>query len=232
MDHKEAVATMAVEKYLLDEFREEERDDFENHLFSCYECARDVKLGVALMEHGKEVFSEEPASAAYTEPAMAPSPPLQKPTRVWFAWLRPAFAVPALAFALGVVVFQNAVQIPEMRRSITAMNTAEVLPPALYLASGGARGGDDRTVTAKAGQIFLLTIDIPGDASADYTAELYDSAGQKKLSVAIPETAPKEGLMLSMPGSLEAGTYSLVVRKAAGADSSEVTRSTFVLQRQ
>lgn len=232
MDHKEAVATMAVEKYLLDEFREEERDDFENHLFSCYECARDVKLGMALMEHGKEIFSEETAPVAHTLPVDAPSPPNRQPRRDWFAWLRPAFVVPALAFALGVVVFQNVVQIPEMRRSITAMNTAEVIPPALYLASGGARGGEDRTVTAKAGQIFLLTVDIPGDASAAYAAELYDAAGQEKLSVPIPESAPKEGLTLSMPGSLDAGTYSLVVRKAGSADSAEVTRSTFVLRRR
>jgi len=232
MDHKEAVATMAVEKYLLDEFREQERDDFEDHLFSCYECARDVKLGVALMEHGKEIFLEEPETITEALPAYAPTPPRVKPARDWFAWLRPAFVVPALAFALGVVVFQNAVQIPAMRRSITAMNTAEVVPPALYLASGGTRGGEDRTVTAKAGQLFLLTIDIPGDPNAAYTAELYDAAGQKKLSVAIPESATKEGLMLSMPGSLDAGTYSLVVRKAGSADSAEITRSTFVLRRQ
>ena len=233
MDHKQAVETMAIEKYLLDEFREKELEEFEDHLFSCYECAREVKLGVALMEHGKEIFVEEPKSLAERVPVVraAAVPARQTVRRDWFGWLRPAFAVPVFALVLGVAVFQNLVQIPEMHRAAMAVNTAEVLPPPLYLASGGARG-EGHTVIAKPEQQFVVTIDIPGDANASYAAELYDAAGQSKLSLAIPAGASKEGLAIRMPGDLSAGSYVLVVKKAASSVSGEVARYAFTLQRQ
>ena len=103
MDHKEAVEAMAVEKYLLDEFREQEREEFEDHFFSCYECAREVKLGVALMEHGKEIFVQEPERMAVTKRVVRPTvvPARESAGRDWFAWLRPAFAVPVFALLLG-----------------------------------------------------------------------------------------------------------------------------------
>jgi anti-sigma factor RsiW len=233
MDHKEAVEAMAVEKYLLDEFREEEREEFEDHFFSCYECAREVKLGVALMEHGKEIFVQEPEPMVERQPAVRPAaaPVRERVHRDRFAWLRPAFAVPVFALMLGVLAFQNLWQIPAMQHTLTAMNTAEVLPPPLYLASGGARGGE-HSVTAKAGQQFVVTIDVPGDANAAYSGELYDAAGQNKLSLTIPESASKEGLSIKMPGDLPAGNYTLVVKKAATSETSEVARYAFALQRQ
>ncbi len=54
---------MAVEKYLLDEFSPEEKDAFEEHFFSCDECAREVKLGAAFMAHAKESLKGVPVVA-------------------------------------------------------------------------------------------------------------------------------------------------------------------------
>jgi len=227
MDHKEAVQTMAAERYLLNEFGPEEKDAFEEHIFSCDACVQDIKAGAILLEHGKEIFTQEREQAFAGRGASIQL----RPKRDWFAWLRPAFAVPAMALLLGVVVFQNIVQFPAMRQSIEALNAPALLPTPLYLASGSARG-DDHVLTAKPGQAFVLQIDIPGEGRAAYTAELYDAAGQKKWSLSIPEDSPKEGLSLKMPGDLPAGSYSLVVKPGGGAASSEVSRYTFGLQRQ
>src|SRR5271170_5528371 len=146
MDHKTAERTMAVEKYLLDEFTAEQKDDFEEHFFSCKECALELKLGAAFMAHAKESLKAVPAVA-----------PVRAPKRERFKWFSPAFALPAMAFMLGLVLFQNVVQLPELHRSLEAMNAPEVLPNA-DLKSGSARG-EANVVSAKPGEFFQLTID-------------------------------------------------------------------------
>jgi hypothetical protein len=51
MDHLQAVNTMACERYLLDEMTEAERNSFEDHYFSCLDCADDVRVA-GLMRDG------------------------------------------------------------------------------------------------------------------------------------------------------------------------------------
>src|SRR4051794_6317621 len=51
MDHIQAVNTLAAERYMLGEMTEAERQDFEEHYFSCGECADDVRAG-GVMEDG------------------------------------------------------------------------------------------------------------------------------------------------------------------------------------
>jgi len=43
MDHNLASETYAAERYLLDEMPPEERDEFEEHFFSCRVCGEDVQ---------------------------------------------------------------------------------------------------------------------------------------------------------------------------------------------
>jgi len=51
MNHLQAVNTSAAERYLLEEMSELERHAFEDHYFSCADCAEDVRVG-ALMREG------------------------------------------------------------------------------------------------------------------------------------------------------------------------------------
>jgi hypothetical protein len=223
MDHKTAERTMAVEKYLLEEFTAEQKDDFEEHFFSCEECALELKLGAAFMAHAKESLKAVPAVA----PAATP---VKTPRRDRFRWFSPAFALPAMAFMLGLVVFQNLVQLPELHRSLNALNAPEVLTSA-DLKSGGSRGSED-VVRVKDGALFQLTIDIPDTANVAHIAELYDASGRRLWTVAVPEDAPKDGLALKMPGDLPAGSYSLVVKQAGAAESGGSSQYKFILQRQ
>src|SRR6202011_5724742 len=90
MDHDEAVRTNVTERYLLDELDPELRDQFEEHLFDCQDCALDVRAAAMFVEQSKAILSERPA----TVPVMAPVPVSKAG---WLAWLRPAFAVPVFA---------------------------------------------------------------------------------------------------------------------------------------
>jgi hypothetical protein len=223
MNHTEAKRSMAVEKYLLDEFDPEERDAFEEHFFSCDDCAEDVRAGSALMKHGREIFAQEKATQVRAVV------PIKVPRREWFNWLRPAFAVPIFALMLGVVVFQNLVQLPALEHSLVALNSPAILPNA-DLHSGSARG-EDHVVTAKPGQLFQLTLDIPDNSNAAHTAELYDAGGRKMWSLPIAANAPLSGVTLKMPGDLAAGNYTLAVSRQDAGGASEVSRYAFTLRR-
>jgi hypothetical protein len=222
MDHITALRTMAVEKYLLDELDGEEKEAFEDHFFSCQECAQEIKTGAALMQHAREGFQREEIAERPIAIVAAP------PRRNWLAWLRPSFLVPAMALMLGVVVFQNLVQFPTMHASLVAMNEPSVLPYA-DLKSGSSRG-DRPVVDAKPGEIFQLTLDIPDSTNGAHIAELDDAAGRKLWSIPVPADAPKDGLALKMPGTLQAGDYTLLLKQdASGAPV--VSRYSFELKR-
>jgi anti-sigma factor RsiW len=60
MGHDEAVRTRATEKYLLGELYPPLRDEFEEHLFDCRECALDFWAAATFLEHAKVVLSSRP----------------------------------------------------------------------------------------------------------------------------------------------------------------------------
>jgi len=54
MDHIEALRIRAAEQYLLGELPDSLREEFEEHIFECQECALDVRAGSALIEQMKK----------------------------------------------------------------------------------------------------------------------------------------------------------------------------------
>ena len=97
MDHNQAVREKATEKYLLNELDPEVREQFEEHLFDCQDCALDLRTAAMFVEQTKVILSEKEVMA----PARVPVPvPVSSG---WMAWLRPAFAVPVFALLLVVI---------------------------------------------------------------------------------------------------------------------------------
>jgi len=94
MDHDEAVRQNATERYLLDELDPELRDQFEEHLFDCQDCALDLRAGAMFVEQTKVILAEPPAVSV----ARVPVTEAAKPG--WLAWLRPAFRT-CLRLAVG-----------------------------------------------------------------------------------------------------------------------------------
>jgi len=211
MDHNEAVQQNATERYLLQELDPDQRDQFEEHLFDCQDCALDVRAGAMFVEQSKVVLGEAPVAV----PAIGRTP--AKPG--WLAWLRPALAVPVLTLLLAVIGYQNLVQVPHLEQ---AANQPELLASASINIS--TRGAATTQVVAQPGKGFLLNVSIPPDnAYSAYALELHNPAGGLQYSLRIPASSPDETRPVRFPGAgLEHGTYTLVVNgiSAAGQSSS------------
>ena len=224
MNHNVVVRNKMTERYLLDELDPKQRDEFEEHLFDCQDCAEDVRAGALFVEQSKIVLAQTPAVGL--APARVPAPP----QRGWLAWLRPAFALPALAVLLVVVGYQNLVTYPKL---LQALNQPQVLPMAsVNLGTWGAGGP---VITTTQGKGFLLFVRIPPDGVYDhYTADLINPAGKLEWSIIIPAVAGHDQWPVQIPGAnREAGSYALAVRGiAATGESKDIGRASFDLQIQ
>ncbi|MBZ5655769.1 MAG: zf-HC2 domain-containing protein [Acidobacteriia bacterium] len=224
MNHDLVVRQKMTERYLLDELEPAQRDEFEEHLFDCPNCTDDVRAGVMFVEQSKVVLAESPAVALVSTPA--PTPPLSG----WFAWLRPAFALPALAVLLAVVGYQNLVTYPQLQG---ALKQPHVLPMAsVNLGTWGAGGP---VITTAPGKGFLLFFRIPPDGVYDhYTADLINPAGKLEWSLTIPFVAGQDQWPVQVPGAnREAGTYTVAIHGiSATGESTDKGRASFELQTQ
>src|ERR1700749_3660750 len=95
MDHTAVVRDKMTERYLLNELDPGIRDEFEEHYFDCPACAQDISAATLFVGPTKTVLAENSEAA----PARAKSA-TRAAGRSWFAWFRPAFAVPVMALLL------------------------------------------------------------------------------------------------------------------------------------
>jgi hypothetical protein len=224
MDHNEAVRQQATEKYLLNELDPALRDQFEEHLFDCQECALDVRAAAMFVEQTKVVLAEPSETSVVRVPSATPA------KAGWFAWLRPAFTMPALALLLVVVGYQNFVSLPKLMQ---AANEPQVGPWASVNVS--TRGSDVRVIKVRPGEGFSLLINIPPDQTySTYTLQLYNPAGRLQWSGTIPASSPDDARSIYVPGAgLEQGNYTLTVSGAISTgQSSDLGRYPIELQIQ
>jgi hypothetical protein len=238
MDHTAVVREKMTEKYLLQELGPEVRDEFEEHYFDCPECALDVRAGAQFVEESKVVLAEEaePVPVHAISGRDRAGQPVRQPARqsarqLWFAWLRPAFAVPALALLLAVAGYQNLVTYPKLRAEL---NQPRILPAAVSV-NVGTYGGSDTPTIVPAGRGLLLYVRIAPDGSyARYMVELYNPAGKSEGSITIPSPAGPSVVPVTMPGATrEAGTYTTAVRGVTSSgETKDLGSTSFQLQIQ
>ncbi len=224
MDHDEAVRQKATERYLLDELDPELRDQFEEHLFDCQDCALDVRAAAMFVEQTKVALSETPATSSVPSKAAGPA------KAGWFAWFGPAFAVPVLALLLAVVGYQNLVTYPHLMQ---AANRPQVGPWASINVS--TRGTTSTVIKAHSGEGFALLINLPPEEGfASYAADLYNPAQKLEWSGPISAATPEEGRQIYIPGRNRGpGTYKLVVHGiTAAGESKEISQHSIDLQIQ
>jgi hypothetical protein len=221
MDHTAVVREKTTERYLLNELDAEVRNEFEAHYFDCPECAQDVSAASVFVEHSKLVLGESP------EPA--PIRVAARPVRGgFFAWLRPAFAAPALALLLAVVGYQNLITYPRLQ---SELNQPQVLPSVAV--NIGTYGAGETTVPE--GKGLLLSLRIPPDgAYTRYTAELYNPAGKPEGSFTIAPAPGQDQWSVSVPAvHREAGTYTLALHGVTSTgETKDLGSTTFQLQIQ
>ena len=86
MDHAEATAANAVDRYLLGELSAAEADALEEHYFDCVDCAEELRVGMRFMNGGRGLARE----AAAPETAKVVRIEERRPRRR--AWLPAAVA--------------------------------------------------------------------------------------------------------------------------------------------
>jgi hypothetical protein len=222
MNHQEAVERRAAERYQLGELTPEERNEFEEHFFDCSECAAEVHAAAVFAAGARAVFSEE----AGRRPA---------PTRSgWLNWWRPAFAFGLAAMLLLLVVYDEFLRIPGLKRELAEVAASQAYP-AFFLRP--VARGDDQVVTAPKGAHFLgLSLDVPpGAVYASYECELRAEPGGATIAVEAPAPVSAGApLNILIPTSrLSTGHYVLTLRgDKRGRSAEELGRFSFILQLQ
>lgn len=197
MDHREAIESQAVERYLLKEFSASERDEFEEHYFGCSECASDLRSTSAFLElAGKVIVPDQ---------IRAPKP---KILPILNRWKPLGYAIAASVACFSFILYQNILVIPKLRSSAS--------PQALQyfsLTDKTARGSVQTAFKIEPGKPFLLLVDFPPrEATGEYRCDISNLAGRKMLSFSLSKENVQNTVPLLIPAaSLERGVYSLSI---------------------
>ncbi len=218
MDHDQAARIQAPARYLLGDLSLPEREEFEEHFFTCRECAEELRTGAAFAANARAVFREK----------MRRSPVAAQADPGLWAWLRPAFQLSlcgALAVALiGVSIHDRGV-ISSLRSELAGY--AEVTSTPSYQIHAAERGDDQVFTVPKSASSFNVTFDIPpAEKNVPLAALIEDSSGKTGSSVPL---ARGSSATLRLPvAKYPAGPYTLVLRHAS-QDAKEVNRYRFSL---
>jgi hypothetical protein len=215
MDHQEAIELSAVERYLLGELSPLERDDFEEHYFSCHDCATDVRITAQFLDGARKELRPGRAQRHPDSAVRRPSVPPWL-TALW----RPAVLAPAMALLLLIVGYQNLVVYPHMTRYLTQLRQPAVLS-AVSLISANSRAGGRLQVSSAANQPVLLVLDIPAEERyTSYVCELVTASGTVLWRVPVSSRQARDTVSIGVPaGVLQPGGYILVVKGLVGEGS-------------
>jgi hypothetical protein len=218
MEHRVAEENNAVERYLLGEFGEQERRDFEEHLFDCTICGERVRESAVVIDNLKEVLREEPRGVPERRHERSRG-------RDWRDWLRlPVLAPSLIAVALASVVgYQNWVYIPALERP-QVLSSAVIAPL--------AREQPPVITTDPQNPKFNVNfaVDVP-QPYPDYVCEFRKENGASIVNVdSGPHEVASFTLGIALPTKeFPPGRYVMVLRPAS-APQAELQRYSFIIQ--
>jgi len=224
MQHIEADANMAVERYLLGQMSATELEEFEEHVFLCAECAEAVKAGAAFADNAHAIFKDE-AFRARQEAAPESS---WKGTPWWQKFAFPVWAPTFAALVLLCVAgYQRLVVISALRDQLAQSTAAQSLPTfALHSVSRSAAQEIDVPPSAR---YFSIYFDVTMDSPAGYRCEVRDASGAINSTVSVAQRRPDGTLSLLLQRSqFPAADYTLMVR-AQGPEATEIGQYPFKL---
>jgi len=163
MNHQLAVETRATERYMLDELDQESRSAFEEHYFSCYDCAADVKAAAVFVDNAKAVL----LTPAFGEKR-------QRSIFLDWRWMAPAAALAACLVLALLAPFSRGQLMPPMDGGIV---TSVAVP-------AGTRGAQShgRTIAVdQAASIFQVRLDVADDVTAPRLLWTVKAAGGREL---------------------------------------------------
>lgn len=224
MEHKEAVSIGATERYLLGELGDDERDAFEEHYFSCTECAADVRAASQFVEGAAHVLSNGAGAKGALLAAPGGSAPERerKPRRLphrGLAWFfpMPLGAAATLAAAVGLLAWQSLVALPATRDELARATRPQ---PASWAFLSVSRAEPQTVTVARAEGWLGLTLSRSSSTEAyPYYRCRLSRAGEASIDWTVP--APEPGGELQAALRLErmsAGRYELALDGLRGPD--------------
>jgi hypothetical protein len=207
MDHDEAVKSQVCEKYLLGELSLELRDAYEEHYFSCAECAMQLRTAAELIGASQQILARTPAIGA-----KVPAPGGR------FSWFKPWVAVPTFAALLLLLGYQSFVIVPKAKEQ-AASGAEQILFNSYPLRGVNTAGENGRTLSIRPGEAFLLNFDfVPTRSFDSYIAQLQDGDGHTLLQLKIAGGNANREAHLPIPARmLHPGKYILAFYGDPGA---------------
>lgn len=214
MEHAEATARNAVDRYLLGELSAAEADAFEEHYFDCAECADELRVGMRFMNGGRGIAREE------TAPEEAKVVRIDERGSRRTAWL-PAAVAAALVLAVGAPLLMK--QQPAGAPELGPTNRVSFI-------LAGARDGAAESVM-KAGEPAVLTFDVPPEPGYPrYEARVHRPDGSALTTRFTPDLSSDSPTELTVDG-LAAGSHELeVVGIDAAGRATEIARYSFTVR--
>jgi len=216
MDHSEALATNASDRYLLGQLSAAEADAFEEHYFDCATCADDVRLGMRFLDGGRRLVRETGDTAAVPAPVV----PITSRSR-WNRWV-PAAAAAIVAVAINVGLL--------LRMQSAVPRLGVVGAQAYFHGEARTESGPVSTLKLPEGMTVELAVDVlPERSYPRYEARVL--RGERilatyRLAPAILEDTVK--IPLPDPGP---GTYAVAIVGLEPAGETEIVRHRFNLTR-
>jgi hypothetical protein len=230
MEHEQSVQNLAVEGYLLGQMTAEEREAFENHYFECAVCADDLRAASRFMQEARAIFAAEGRT-----PAPAQSVP-ERRAWSWGGWLRPQFALAAIAVLAIFSGVEGLGTIPNLQRRLNEANTPRILNPTHL--RGQTRGsqmqgsqtqGGPTALKSMAGEPAEFIFDLPESPTKEAQFVIESTDGRAALQLSEKLSGSDEVRLYIPRLDLPAGTYTLVVTAVQGGQ--ELGRYPFEIKR-
>lgn len=223
MEHELAIKSLAAERYLLKEMTPEERDEFEEHYFSCSECADAVRTGTALTVNGREAVKEQalhpsrPGQVAVIRTCPGNSAPKGSRSNRFKAWTA---SIPA-AVAAALLLMAGGQELVIVRH---LKQPRSVSRATLHAQTRAAKSVFK--VTGPMDSVLDLEIGDERDLSS-CRIELVENGGV----ISTVSNAPvRDGMTeLYLPGTFPSGDYEILVR--AQSDGVEAGRFPIRIER-
>lgn len=203
MDHSTATRNATAESYVLGELSDDERAEFEEHFFTCPECAEEVKALTTFVDDARVVLAKERSSPWLAAAA-------RRLLRVSWQPLPALPAAAAVLLLLGVTVFQSTVTVPRLRHELQLARAPQ--PTSWHFLSVARSDPPDVRVTGQQRMIGLTLSRSGYDWYAHYRVDVKDATGTQVQSTVVPAPPRGDELQLLLPVSdLAAGAYTLVL---------------------